>query len=237
MEQQLIKLDWDTDFFHFNVCRVNGSIEDKESLEALRAKMKEQNTKLAYFASTQTLQPSAINNLDIRLVDRKTTYIKRVNHSAQYQPSVCRYEFDVANEALLSLGVQSGAYSRFNVDDNIGQAKFEALYKLWVTKSVTKELAKEVFVHRHQDNITGFLTISEKNDRADFEMVAVDSNYRHKGIGTLLFKHAEKWSSDNGYEYIQIVTQGDNLPACKFYERMGCSVETMLYFYHIWRND
>ena len=66
-------------------------------------------------------------------------------------------------------------------------------------------------------------------------MGAVDSIFRGKGIGRILFENAEKWAFENGYNEIQIVTQGDNKPACSLYESLGYKVDSMEYFYHIWR--
>ena len=237
MKQQLLKLDWDSDFFHFNVCRIEGPIENNEDARAIDFLMEAGKFKLAYYASPKALYLEPTDTLEIKLVDKKTKYVKEIGSSAKYYPAISSYEYDYANGILLDIAIQSGIYSRFNIDKNIGKAKFEELYKLWVIKSVSKELAKEVFVHKLQNDITGFVTVSEKDNRADFEMVAVDSNYRNKGIGSMLFEHAEKWAYDNGYHHIQIVTQGDNIPACRFYENMGCVIETMQYFYHIWRTD
>ncbi len=237
MKQQLLKLDWDSDFFHFNVCRIEGPIDNYDDARAIAFMMEAGKFKLGYYASPKELFLAPTDTLEIKLVDKKTKYVKEVGSTVQYYPSISSYEYDYANGILLGLAIQSGIYSRFNVDKNIGKAKFEELYKLWVIKSVSKQLAKEVFVHRLHNDITGFVTVSEKDNRADFEMVAVDSKYRKKGIGSMLFEHAEKWSYDNGFHHIQVVTQGDNIPACRFYENMGCAIETMQYFYHIWRPD
>lgn len=34
---------------------------------------------------------------------------------------------------------------------------------------------------------------------------------------------------------IAFVRQGDNIPACSLYESLGYKVDSMEYFYHIWR--
>ncbi len=46
---------------------------------------------------------------------------------------------------------------------------------------------------------------------------------------------AEKWFSNSGYKSIQVVTQGDNIPACKLYESCGYTIESVELFYHIWK--
>ena len=146
MKQQLLKLDWDSDFFHFNVCRIEGPIDNYDDARAIAFMMEAGKFKLGYYASPKELFLAPTDTLEIKLVDKKTKYVKEVGSTVQYYPSISSYEYDYANGILLGLAIQSGIYSRFNIDSNIGQAKFEELYKLWVTKLVSKELAKEVFV-------------------------------------------------------------------------------------------
>jgi len=52
----------------------------------------------------------------------------------------------------------------------------------------------------------------------------VHAEYRHKGIGTALFRAVEHWATSKGCTELKIETQNTNLPACRFYERQGCSL-------------
>jgi dTDP-4-amino-4,6-dideoxy-D-galactose acyltransferase len=235
MKQTFLKLDWDSDFFHFNVCNLNSLISNYEDLKAVDTIMDNGKFKLAYYSSVEALNLYSIESLEIKLVDKKTTYVKKISCSLIAHPLIFSYESIFPSSKLIDLAIQCGIYSRFNVDKNIGKEKFEELYTLWIIKSVKKEIAKEVIVYMHDSDIAGYLTIGEKNNRANVGMVALDSNYRGKGVGRMLFEYAEKWSFDNGYKDIEIVTQGDNIPACKLYESLGYTVERMEYFYHIWK--
>ncbi len=235
MKQTLLKLDWDSDFFRFNICRIQGSIRNIEDLRAVDLKMNESKFELAYYSSVEELKIDNIDSLEISLVDKKTTYVKKTNNALKAHPLIHSYISDFPSSKVINLAIQSGVYSRFNVDKKIGRDKFEELYKLWVIKSVKREIANEVIVYNHNDDIAGYLTIGEKNNRADLGMGAVDSNYRGEGIGKILFENAEKWAFDKGYEEIQIVTQGDNIPACRLYEKLGYSIDSKEYFYHIWK--
>jgi GNAT superfamily N-acetyltransferase len=44
----------------------------------------------------------------------------------------------------------------------------------------------------------------------------------HSGIGTRLFRHAAGWSHSRGCLQMKMETQNVNLPACRFYQHMGC---------------
>jgi GNAT superfamily N-acetyltransferase len=43
-----------------------------------------------------------------------------------------------------------------------------------------------------------------------------------RGAGISLFRHAAEWSRDRGCRQMKIETQNVNVPACRFYQRMGC---------------
>jgi GNAT superfamily N-acetyltransferase len=45
-----------------------------------------------------------------------------------------------------------------------------------------------------------------------------------RGSGILLFRHAAEWSRTRGCRQMKIETQNVNVPACKFYQRMGASL-------------
>lgn len=235
MKPSINKLDWDSNFFQFNVGRINGKLKDIEDVKDIDIKMNEKNYKLVYYSSIEELKVDESESLEVLLVDKKTTYLKKINSSLIPHAQISSYTNDFPSTKLIDLAIQSGEYSRFNVDKKIGRKKFEELYRIWIIKSVKREIANEVIVFKYNNDIAGYLTIGEKNNRADLGMGAVDLKYRGLGIGKILFENAEKWAFDNGYENIQIVTQGDNIPACNLYEKLGYIVDSKEFFYHIWK--
>ena len=60
--------------------------------------------------------------------------------------------------------------------------------------------------------------------------IRVDPAYR--GVGIPLFRHAADWSRKHGCRQMKVETQNVNVPACRFYQRMGCQLgEIRLYGY------
>jgi len=45
-----------------------------------------------------------------------------------------------------------------------------------------------------------------------------------RGVGIPLFRYAAEWSRKRACRQIKIETQNVNLPACRFYQRMGCQL-------------
>jgi dTDP-4-amino-4,6-dideoxy-D-galactose acyltransferase len=235
MEPNFLPLLWDSGLFGFNVCRIENSIKGTDDLKSVELTMEKGSYKLAYHSSPYLLKMIEIPTLEVKLVDKKTTYVKETNGSLLYHSAVKQYASDTPSIKLLNLAVQSGKYSRFNIDKNIDNKKFEELYRIWITRSVRKEIASEVFVYSQGKGIAGCITVGQKYNRADVGLVAVDSQQRGKGIGKAMMQHAEKWVFDNGQNEIQVVTQGDNTPACRLYEHLGYTRDTVEFFYHIWR--
>jgi dTDP-4-amino-4,6-dideoxy-D-galactose acyltransferase len=237
MKQTLIKLDWDSDFFNFSVGRIEGLIEKEQDIRNIEFLIEENNTELSYYSTSNEL-PSYVfesKKFDIVLVDKKTTYTKSINSDLVIHNSISSIEQNTSKDKLINLSIQSGIYSRFNIDKRIGKEKFEKMYALWMINSINRKIAKEVLVFTENNNLAGFVSLGEKNNRADIGIIAVDHDFRGKGIGKILMSSAEKWFSNLGYNSIQVVTQGDNTPACRLYESCGYKVDTVEFFYHIWK--
>ncbi len=231
------KLNWDSEFFQFNVCRLMSAIQEPAQLEEIDSLMTKNDYKLAYYSSLDPFNLKLLENeaLDVKLVDKKTTYAKRINPQLEMDPAITLYPDRVPEQKLLDLAIQSGIYSRYHVDKNIPSEKFEEMYCVWMVKSTQKMMAKHVLVQRNNDDIVGFVTLAEKGERANIGLIAVDPLHRQQGIGKTLLTTAESWFATAGYASINVITQGDNIPACKLYESCGYSVESVEYFYHIWK--
>ncbi len=44
----------------------------------------------------------------------------------------------------------------------------------------------------------------------------------YRGAGIPLFRYAAEWSKKRGCRQLKVETQNINVPACRFYQRMGC---------------
>ncbi|MBE3037394.1 MAG: GNAT family N-acetyltransferase [Chloroflexi bacterium] len=54
----------------------------------------------------------------------------------------------------------------------------------------------------------------------------------YRGVGIPLFRFAAEWSRKRSCQQMKVETQNINVPACRFYQRMGCQLgEVRLYSY------
>jgi GNAT superfamily N-acetyltransferase len=79
-------------------------------------------------------------------------------------------------------------------------------------------------------NTAGVHMLEGRPDTAILWDLRVRPEYRSSGIG--IFRAVEHWSSHRACLLLKIETQNINLPACRFYARMGCtlaSIDTRAY--------
>lgn len=231
-------LEWDTEFFGMKVARITELVRNEAELTDILLSLKASSTALVYWPSDRIVNQDTISRLGGKLVDSKMTFAIdfRVFPVEEYVSSniIEQYTSSMCNKELESLAIQSGEYSRFAKDTNIPQDKFFALYKIWIDRSIRKEIAEEVLAIREGERIVGLITLGNKNGRGDIGLLAVDRNYRGKRYGEKLVQAAQRWFVDNGYRCGQVITQGANIQACNLYKKCGYSIENVEYFYHFW---
>lgn len=219
-------LKWDSDFFGK---KIGKSFVDENSELLL---LKSNDYDLIYVFSNNP-------NLNLKLIDRKVVYlISDLRELPEKDIYIDIYNKDDNYEDLLKLAIQSAQYSRFKIDPNFQNNEYEKLYKTWIDKSISKELASDIIIVKNNSNIIGFATLNKKSDYlADISLVAVDKDFRGKGIGTKVIQGAIYFAKNKGYKQLQVVTQLDNITANKLYQKSGFNQDTITYIYHIWKND
>jgi len=237
-EKLFQRLDWDSKFFGYAVAKITKSHLTSRKLKRL-LELLAVDFRLAYwFVDTDDkVSNSAARENDGFLADEKTTYIKKVPSyfkSGVLNRNIRPYLHKSPSKKLVSLALQAGVYSRFKADSNFVNNEFEIVYSEWLKNSLKGTLAKEVFVYVQDGVEIGFITVGEKNGRGDIGLIAVDKEFRGQSIGRQLvevaFAKAYKW----GYSEMQVVTQRANIGACKFYEKLGFAIESIVKIYHFW---
>ena len=62
-----------------------------------------------------------------------------------------------------------------------------------------------------------------RDDVAVLWDIRVSPRERGRGIGSALFRAAGDWAGARGCRWLKIETQNVNVPACRFYQKMGCT--------------
>lgn len=230
MKYELKRLEWDSNFFDLKIAelRINEN-KDKFIIE----KIKEFSYDLVYLFSKKEIN----NILNLNFIDLKRIYIKSINKNNEYSidEKIVSYTGSLNNQ-FLSLAQDAGSFSRFKKDKNLTR-NFNKMYETWLKKSVSREIADEVFVYMEELNIYGFVTIKKNNQQATIGLIAVDSQKQKKGIGRKLIHAVEKWAIDQKLYKISVATQQQNIDACNFYSKMGFEIHDEEYIYHVWNKN
>ena len=92
---------------------------------------------------------------------------------------------------------------------------------------------KTIFFAYIGDTVTGQIIVRKNwNNYCYIEDIAVDSAFRHRGIGKSLLECAKKWAQKKGLAGIMLETQNNNVAGCKLYESCGFTLagfDTHLY--------
>lgn len=242
MKNNYAVLDWDSTFFGFTVARVLPQNLDFKQLDETLLTMRQENVTLAYWAASPTDEESvaAARRCNGFLADKKVTFVIDADEMLQRDSStiseaiVEEYADLYPTPELEALALQAGVYSRFRVDPRIPEGRFVDLYKLWINNSVNKKIADAVLIVRKEGKAVGMVTVGRKGDRADIGLIAVDDSMRGKGLGLTLVRAAQEWALNKGFTSAQVVTQGENISACRFYEKCGYRVDKVENIYHFW---
>lgn len=233
-------LDWDSEFFGFAVARILPDKMSSAELGQTIASLKEHRVGLAYWASDPNDEESqkAARSGDGFLADRKVTYVIDVGRVADPVAGTEwiteEYGDPLPCGELEALAVRAGTYSRFKVDPRMPDGKSAELYKMWIRNSVKKTLADAVLVIRDAGRIAGMVTLGEKQGRGDIGLLAVAVGMQGRNIGVSLVRAGQRWARGKGYRFAQVVTQGENVAACRLYEKCGYTIDKIENFYHFW---
>lgn len=227
-------LEWDSRFFKIKIGRVQLFQLTESILSELYIHKAEGGFELIYlFCKEASSQNEAfIVKKNGALVDLKVTYHKPISPKPLNEiPSIENYSGPLTDE-LLELALASGHQSRFKKDPKLAPF-YNSLYTQWILKSLDGSLADAILVHRTDNKMTGFVTLKNNAGIGQIVLIAVNAQERGKGIGRQLLQAADNWYRANTIQHCTVVTQLDNLAACKLYENHGYTIEKIERIYHL----
>jgi dTDP-4-amino-4,6-dideoxy-D-galactose acyltransferase len=166
--------------------------------------------------------------------DTRIIYAKELS-----QDNLCKSTVEIrdykggVDETIRKLAVQAGRYSRFHNDERL-RPYFDGLYTAWIRNSISGAIADKVFVYEKDSAISALATCVVKGGEGWTGLISVDATCQGKGIGTSLMAAIERYFFENHIKRSLVITQEDNLKACKFYESCGYEIIRREFIYHWW---
>lgn len=222
-------LKWDSDNFGFRTGRL--VLDATLSCDAICELISKSDFKLVYVVSKYKLDTNAFFYDDKLLFRKKRTLFQPIKNT-----EIRSIKGLLLSKQIIGLSIDSGKYSRYNLDERFPTDLFKMLYTKWIENSVNSDYATDVLAFYFQDIPVGLLTYRINGNNANIGIISVNPYNRGLGVGSQLISYFES----NLPEYvktIEVITQGSNRIACGFYKKNGYLLDTENYIYHFWNDN
>lgn len=233
-------LGFDSQLFGFKVGRILPGKLLEASLCSALADLSAQGVKLVYWCTDdEDLKTDEVaKSQGGYLTDKKTTYVMDLppfSHFSRGEHEILSWPKNQLPSAdLYRLSRIVADRSRFAKDPHLDLLQRYAMYDAWIRNSCNRQIASEVWVEQDGEQIKGMVTMGQKSGRADIGLLAVSETYRGQGVGKRLLNSTQAFCAKQGFAQLQVVTQADNVGACRLYESCGFKLERIQNFYHFW---
>lgn len=230
-------LQWDSDFFGKKIGKITTCGSSVFENHLIKARAEGYDVIYVFGANNLRLDNSLLNEFNGRIVDVKVLYVKDITSSYEnIEADIVEYTDNECCNDLEQLAYLSGEYSRYKTDDNFGVDNFKRLYKTWMDKSITREIADKLFIIKNNDEILGMVTMKIEAEIGHLGIMAVKENAQKNGYANSFIKYCCNTLYAIGINEIEVPTQLNNLKACRLYERLGFKIHDITSVYHFWLN-
>ena len=102
------------------------------------------------------------------------------------------------------------------------ESKYPFKFKKWVQLHYSKNnINTTTIVLKYNEWVIGHVSLKTKKERTEILHLFVDSNYRKKGLGSILLKEIENYRNDLKIDSIAAKVQKKNIAFKKVLERSG----------------
>ena len=225
-------LQWDSDFFGLRIGRVDLQTKtDAEQLQSHHEELKLQFDLLYIFDANAV----GFKADGAKLVDEKILYSKPCEPRTQY-PEISFFQDKTPSKDLYHLALISGGYSRFKLDERLPNGSYERLYNRWIENACPQEgTNKQILLYKNENDVVcGMITIDYQDEMGHIGLVAVDTAIQHQGIGGKIMSTLDGYLFDHGIKKLEVPTQKANIDACRWYEKNGFAIQSIIPIYHWW---
>lgn len=229
--------EWDSEYFGFKVAELAPESINATDLQQTLQELKSSGVKLVYWRVNDDDRESSLaaEACGGFFAGCQATYEQPNTHTRNgLESKVSKFLSKTPDENLNQLAIQSGLYSRYNNDKKISKQHFEGLYRTWIAKCASGELADAVLVAERDGQMAGMVAVKEKGTTNSIVLIAVEEKFRGSGVGNDLVSSALSFGSEMSCTSHSVVTYKENAAACGLFEKWGYKTQSLLKFYHFW---
>lgn len=237
------RLDWDSDFFGFDIAESVFEQPRPRDVDAAVEAAREQGAALLVCRMPAgALDPTCLPGVlaDTRHIYTMPTDGPVPDWPVDRLPELEPYQARVLTPELTRLAIESGHESRFFRDPDFPRPAAVALYTRWLERIVTRELSDRilVLVARSSDGRCAAMgaTYLSADGRGHPSLMAALPDRATRGFGRAYFRAMMVWFREQGVTGARIRTQARARAACNLYERAGWVLERREDIVHVWLN-
>lgn len=232
-------LEWDSAFFGFPVARISADTGDEAELRAALGTLRNRSVRLAYWLPPDDGKHAMLaRRLGAAVVGAHICYERALDAAGASRGAIGIESAQAHPEGLselVRLGIEAARWSRFALDPHMPDGTAERMYRIWVERSVLREIADEVLLARGDAHgVSGMITLACRADTGIIGLIAVDPQCRRRHVGRRLLESASDWFARRGLRRACVTTQASNVAACRLYESCGYVVSRRLLVAHFW---
>ena len=137
---------------------------------------------------------------------------------------------------LLGLAETLGETSRYFKDARIPRENSLKVYQTWLNNSLYNGYANDVVLAMKGDSsareLAGIHTLKWKNGIGVVDLIGVQPRYQQHGMGRALLQAGLRAFAQNGATCVEVVTEGENVPASRFYQKNGFLLRSVQLVWH-----
>ena len=215
-------LSWDSLFFGVSIYELKNEGVVKVHLDA----------EVNNLGSGDLIQ-CKINIENLKLIEKLTKYGFSIEDSGvTYEMTVdnkilkrsnFRVELAVEQDRKVIQEIAQDAFSNTRFKDYyFGVNSANKIYKHWVSAAINGTHDDCCLVNKNINGlIIGFVTVKKVDNYIKIGLIAVDNNYKRKGVARELMKLVEVYAVQNNVDRIMVTTQYNNNAAKSLYRSMG----------------
>ena len=232
------ELPWDSAFFGVSIARALTSQLDESSCSAMLKWCVSRHVECLYFlcplddsATQRLLNRHGFQSVGVRVTLVRPPGSDIAGDSARFRTATVD---DIPR--LRAIASASHRDTRFHADGHFDPARCDELYATWIEKSV-QGYATHVIVADRDGAAVGYVTlhvdVQATSRTARIGLFAVDEQWRGRGIGRDLLRHAGQILLKEGVGDTSVVTPGST-GALTLYKSAGFRTTDESLWYHRW---
>ncbi len=236
-----VLLPWDSEFFGFPIARLPVDKMTPAIAKAAIEWARTERVRCIYFraasgdpATLATAQEYGFRMVDVRMEFKHS--LKSTPDRLESPQGITIREGDINDlDVLEEIAAHSYSDSRFYCDSGFPPQKSSELYRIWLRRSLSGEIADFTLVGVLNDSPIGYVTatIDSQGDGL-IGLVGISHSARGKGAGYELVMQSLVQFKQRGATSVIVPTQARNVVAQRLYQRCGFLTDQVFIWFHLW---